>query len=339
MGYVVPGYATRRLKYYDHTVVYYPPFKRVCLPRSLKFDDLPPDIIELVFVYSGNKQLPTCNKLLYRVLKPQRHLVELFFRVNFVVDANALIPTAANTRRVPILLVEVFDRLLFIEHLNDKPSLLDEIVLIEAYCEVKRIQEAREKGETSSTASVEVERDEETGRPVRDFPQAFYVHKHIYFWNQVDRQPPVYNQMLLKLNGHFVIRQVAYLVEQVIRWFFRENNENYDVYHLFHALSLILHLSVLHDLQLDKVEPLVVLIDHLFFESISNLTTLLIATEETLLSRKYRIVEKFVHKFYCGKNDLLSDDYLWLKLREANDNNLTKIILGQGGRPSFNAVL
>ncbi|AET38253.1 uncharacterized protein Ecym_2532 [Eremothecium cymbalariae DBVPG len=344
MGYVVAGYATRRLRHYDDTVVYYPPFKRVCVGRSMRFEDLPRELIQQIFVISGNRSLAVCSRFLYECLRPRASLIGSFLKANYMHDVNKEVPKTATTMatRIKLLDTDVFNTKVFLGFLNSHHNFLDGLgglMQISAIYETQRARRVEfEQGGDVFLGVPKPVVNEETGKPALDFPQPFYTHPYIYFCNNIEAKPPIYNQFLLKIHKYFAITQPEYLTDRILHWFFYESQDNYNVNHLLHAINLALHLSSLSVPKFTRMDPMLTLVNHLFVENIPGITKLLLATNETLVSRKYRIVEKFIRKFYKGHEELLSDDTLWQLLNNTKDAELMKLVVSHGGKPRFNMI-
>lgn len=304
MGYIVPGYSSRRLRYYKETLVYYPCFKRVRLLQGLRFESLPAEILQRVFVFSGNGKLAEVNKRFWEVLKPRKHLVEWFLGEYYI---------EKNEGGVKILSEEVFKRRVLLKYMYDDGSILKEI--------------------RGVTGRAQGDRNE-----LLDFPSVLYNRPQIFFWHELEEKADIDNQFLVRLQDYYVLRQPEYLAERLMQWFFYKNQGEYKIEHLFQAVHLCLRLAGLHDARFGCISPLVALLDHLYLGAVSDLSVLLLATPSTLDDCRKCVVEKFAFDFYRNRENLLCYDILWSRLYEIDDSGLIKGILKLGGRPSFNVV-
>ncbi|SCV02714.1 LAMI_0H02256g1_1 [Lachancea mirantina] len=324
MGYVTPGYATRRRKRQKTALKVY--YENVNVSENLNaargasrgakltLERLPVDILQHIFVLSGtNNAMPLVNKKFHAVLRANAYLARRYVLENYVWAVENQYVLATEAFDVPALMTFFVDNSEFLD-------LIDGVKSVDAIITTK-----------------------DNSTKLLDFPNAFYRHPELLFYNDITGKRVVYSQLLLKLNAFFEIEHPSSLCETVVHWFFWKNDlENYNINHMFYAVKLVLHLSRLRNSTLDDVGPLTEFIINMYMDVTPRLLTLLLCEKledaHLISERKARIVDKFVRKFYRGDVSSLSHDSLWRTVSEIKDFELIEVMVRHGGAPSFDVV-
>lgn len=363
MGYVTAGYPSRphkRVKKQERRVYY--DRKRLKVNeiderRDLQLRDrlrgpaslqlLPTDVLERIFTLAGRENsMPVLNRFFQRCLRPTRYLVSRFILENYTQDLNSLLP--CDSPVLLVLLDVTFRNGTLLQFLNENPQFLDcvhdAVVSPDQADELSRERRVLlEQGRLEDINALhwQTEMHPESNKPMREFPAAFYQRPALFFENEISKRPVTYNQLLLRLQSSYAIQQPAWVCDLLIEWFFLEN-ENFDINHLFHAVNLVLHLSVNDRPRFEDVSPLTKLITYMYLDVTDHLLQLLLCENledvGLIRERKVKIVNKFIRKFYRGSTELLSTDELWMTVHEVKDRRLVESISDYGGKPSFNVV-
>ncbi|AAS54248.2 AGL243Wp [Eremothecium gossypii ATCC 10895] len=328
MGYVLAGYATKRLRRYENTVVYYPPRKRAQVARAARLEDLPAELLQYIFVLSGNAALAECSRTLWAVLRPTAGLVRVYIGAHYVHSAHT-----GSGRRVRVLAAEVFKSRARLAHLAAHPEELDAVAGVMGPAALRAWQRACEAGR--ATAAVELDAD---GRPVEDYPAVFYARPELFFGGRTAGRLPAASEFLEKLHRFFSVLQPECLAERIMQWFFYESGGRHDADHFMHAVNLVLKLSRLPQARFASVDPLLELLHCLFIDSVPGLDRLLKASGTRLDDLKRALVGTFIDSFYRNNVALLSEDSLWRLLIELRDDRLKQLLVDQGARPSFHIL-
>ncbi|CUS24406.1 LAQU0S16e00980g1_1 [Lachancea quebecensis] len=363
MGYVTAGYPSRPHKrvekqekriYYDRKRLR---INEIDERRDLQLRDrqrgpaslqlLPADVLERIFVLAGRgNSMPVLNRYFQRCLRPTRYLMGRFLLENYTHDLNALLPRGSPA--LLVLLDATFCNGTLLQFLNENPQFLDHVhdVVVPADQADELSRERRvmlEQGRLDDITALnwQVEMHPESNKPLREFPAAFYQRPALFFENEISKRPVTYNQLFLRLQSTYAIQQPAWVCDLLIEWFFLEN-ESFDINHLFHAVNLVLHLSVNDRPRFEDVSPLTKFITYMYLDVTDRLLQLLLCENledvGLICERKAKIVDKFIRKFYRGSVDLLSSDELWKTVHEVRDRRLVESISNYGGKPSFNIV-
>lgn len=365
MGYVIAGYPTRRNKRQPvvepkicygseqrslqqaKTSVRQSKKRKVGLKRHLTIQDLPLEIIQKIFVYAGShNSMPLLNRFFHLCLRPTSFLINSYIWENFLWDLNESLRNETRAR-VHVLTSDVFDNRLLIDYLNRNHRFLNVVSnIVNTESLPTLLQERQDKFykdelDSINESHLKVARHEQLGKPINDFPSSFYNHPNIFFHNDISQHPPVYNQFLLKLHAHFSIKEPILLCDRIFNWFFWQSH-SYNINHLFHAINLVLHISLLPNSRLDNVDPLNHLLKNLYLEVSPDISNLLLLDgdedDAQLNERKARIVEKFIRKFYKDSQNCLSQDDLWQILSQTGERALMELVMRHGGRPGFSVV-
>ncbi|AGO13635.1 AaceriAGL243Wp [[Ashbya] aceris (nom. inval.)] len=328
MGYVLAGYATKRLRRYENTVVYYPPRKRVQLTRATRFEDLPAELLQYIFVLSGNAALAECSRTLWAVLRPTAGLVRVYIGAHFMHRERDV-----GGGRVQVLATEVFDSRARLAHLATHPEELDEVAGVVGPAALRTWQRACAAGRAAATVEVDAQ-----GLPAEDYPAVFYAQPQLFFGDCAAARLPVSPEFLVKLHRFFSVLQPECLAERIMQWFFYESGGRYDADHFLHAVNLVLNLSRLSQARFASIDPLLELLHCLFIDSVPGIGRLLLMPENSLADGKRALVQKFIDHFYKNNAALLSEDALWRLLTELKDDRLKQIVVGHGARPSFHIL-
>ncbi|SCU95383.1 LANO_0E10198g1_1 [Lachancea nothofagi CBS 11611] len=370
MGYVTSGYATRpnkRAKKVLRKVYYERVNKAVKVSRTalerhpgrneerhMKLVDLPQDVLERIFVFSGrNNALPILNRRFHRCLKPTRFLINCFLRSNYISDVNGAIhdlPDSPCSSWI-VLAESVFRNRTFLQYLEANPSILDsvdEVTNVEslAQAQQQRLEEfSQGQLQDPRTPLTPFDLDPQTGKPLRDYPPAIYDWPAIFFRNDITVVPPVYNELLLCLHSFYAVQHPSLVAESAMQWFFKQNEErvpHLDINHLFYAVNFILHISVQEMRSFTDPHPLIQFVTHIYVTITPWLSRLLLCEKleaaDLISARKAKIVKKFIRKFYRDCPETLSHDDLWLLLNKVKDRRLLETVTEYGGKPSFNVV-
>lgn len=314
--------------------------------------DLPSELIQRIFVFSGNYELYVVSKFFYMNLKPTSFLLHHYMLENFYHDLNENFSMAdpdKDGEDVPCfhgLNGQIFDIPVFRSFLNENPHLLQDIGHIGHHDELEQVTKERQEmyaqGNLKGTSLME--RHKEVQK--QDYPAAFYADVELFFQNDIQLEKPIYNQFILELFAHYEIKQPYYLMENMIHWFFHVNNGEYNINHLFHAVILVTHISTVPSSSLESNGPLIELMNELYLASAGQKLNILLlmsdhSDEEAINNRRIRIISKFISKFYKdqdARTKLLSQDILWNTLRNLKNESLMKLIMEYGGQPSFSVI-
>lgn len=318
--------------------------------KPLTIRDLPSELIQKIFVFSGNHELYEVNKFFYTCLKPTSFLLHRFILENFYHDLNRDLTSSKGNENGPVpafhgLNGKVFENSVYVSFLNDNPHLIQEIGHIGHHEELTALQEERlalfQEGDLTGLDARHKELQKQ------DYPSIFYSEVEFFFQNDIQLKKPVYNQLILELSVHYEVKQPYFLIETLMHWFFHTNQGQYNINHLFHAIILVTHISsVLPSKSLDNNGPLIELINNLYLTPAGQqLHELLLVDdytdEEAFSRRRIRVLNKFINKFYKLEETrplLLSQDVLWETLVDVKDKHVMKLIMEYGGQPSINVI-
>lgn len=317
--------------------------------RLIGIEDLPSELIQRIFVLSRNHQLCEVNKFFYACLRPTSFLLHRFIVENFYHDLNHEVgrnaPGDAKRKEIPVfngLNGKVFENPVFVRFLKENHFLLRDVGHITHGEGLERLIKERET--MFSNGDLINLSESHVAVTKQDYPPIFYEQVDLFFENDIQLKKPIYNQFILQLSGHYEIKEPYYLIEMSLQWFFSSTHQ-YNVNHLFHALNLISHVSVLQSNDFDNVTPLIQFISGLYIEPKSNIYVLLLlddyVDDGALSSRRLRVLAKFIKKFYKNVEErasILSQDALWHTLSEIKEKPVMKVIMDYGGQPSFNVV-
>ncbi|SCU85146.1 LADA_0D05930g1_1 [Lachancea dasiensis] len=374
MGYVTSGYATRphkrarkvvRKVYYEHgksSVDVNNDNTRIAGDgrplrakiRRLQLEDLDQDVLERIFLFSGrNSALAMVNQRFYHLLRPTPYLIHSYLRQNYICDINAAIMRECERSYQSryVLAEAALDNSMFLQFLDENPHILDVVDEVAPLEDPEQVQESRSQAfidntlQDLSSPCCEVEVHLVSGKPLKDFPASIYRRPAIFFHNDIESGPVIYNQLLLRLHAFYAIQHSSWATEMVMQWFFEESPDRFhplNINHLFCAINLILHISVENNRGFMDVHPLVQLIDHMYISLTSHLSQLLLCErleDPVLISdRKGKIIVKFINKFYRNNLRALSEDALWRTLHRTKNPKLLETITKLGGKPSFNIM-
>lgn len=307
--------------------------------------ELPIEVLQRIFVLSGNHGLCEVNKFFYSVLRPNSFLLHEYIKERFYHDLNERL--CGDKETAPCLWAvdeEIFKNSMFLHFLKGNQDLMKNVAHFGSTDQVEEMKDERarlfERNELSSAESLHL------AAIKQDFPSRFYDWHEVYFENDLQEEKPIYNQFILGLSIHYEIKQPYYILENILHWFFMSGQQEYNVNHMFYAVNLVSHVSVLkNENSFDSVIPLIELLRGMYSQVTKRLFVLLLldddVNEDSFNRRRLRIAQKFVKKFYREeeqRRELFSEDILWDFLANVKEKSVMKFVIDNGGKPSFNVL-
>lgn len=321
MGYAIAGYAVRRRRGQRQKVKLLKESndegtgskkRKGEVQRKEKFgmSDLPIEIMQIMFMMSGNGAMYELNRYFHRILVPSSSLVCGMIREKYIWDPLEYgidLREEESDGKVLLMVENVFSVRAIWDYLQNDFEILK---AVSRFIPTEVYEEFMQKGDSAKV--VEWWRQETP----QDFPGIFYRNF----------EPFVYNRGFIRALSKFFILEDPYMhLKEFIYWFYDNEHRNDDEGTFFEAVELILDVARVKDGGIYSSEPLEALLHVLFVENRTN--------------KPIQIFTKFLDLFYSRENanEHLSDPSLWSLLRSTSNMTVIDIIVNHGGQPHYGA--
>ncbi|EDO18163.1 hypothetical protein Kpol_1031p70 [Vanderwaltozyma polyspora DSM 70294] len=278
------------------------------------FNDLPPEIIEQIFVYSriGNDFL-TLNSYISSCIKPSFSLFKSIIWARYIISTN-------DSEKNLIISTNLFNnsRLseFFIENLDIYLPKIKNFAYPEPFENIK------------------------SGN-ITDYPDH---EEKIFFTDSVIKNFRLLNNhgsSFPPLLSFFKIQNPSDVLVSLIEWYFQESH-NYSIDEFFSTLQVIWNIE---ENNVESVEPLLTIIRLLFTDGRiqNNLISILTGNSDYFKSSsheqmKLALIERYIIEFHSSSDMVtahLSDSYIWNLLNEISNIKLIDLFTKHGATPAF----
>lgn len=332
MGYAIAGYPTKKRRGQRHKVKLLKHGndeelsnkKRKHDNQSVSFgiSELPIEIIQRIFVMSGNAAMYQLNRFFHVSLTPSTSLLSSMVWENYVWDPLQYgieldeegrdEDGSRSNHRVLLMLENVFSMNAIWNYLTANVEILDSI---SRFVPVNVYQDFMSEGDGGI-----VVRWWGQDAPM-DFPRVFYTHFEPFFYNK---------DFVKSLSRFFILKDPYVLLRDLIHWFYEDNGGNNDNAsdfdeQFFETIELVLEVANVEEGGIYSSEPLEALLYVLFVQNKS--------------SSPMQTFTKFLNLFYSGENahEHLSDPSLWRLLRSTSNMAVIDTVVNHGGQPHYGA--
>ncbi|CAR28616.1 ZYRO0F08096p [Zygosaccharomyces rouxii] len=329
MGYAIAGYPTRKRRGHRHKVKLLKHGKEDKLTNkrrkrddgkvSIGMSELPVEIIQRIFIMSGNAAMYELNKFYHTILVPSTSLLSSMVWENYVWDPLQYgielneeddDDNRHDGQKVLLMLETVFNVNAFWNYLTANMEILDSI---SRFIPTAVYQDFMSEGDSGKV----VQWWEQDG--LMDFPQVFYANFELFVYNR---------NFIRSLSRFFILKDPYIHLNELIHWFYDRNNnddDDDDDELFFETVGLVLEIAKVEDGGIYSSEPLESLLDVLFVQNKSN--------------KPIQTFTKFLNLFYSRENaqEHLSDPSLWRLLRSTSNMTVIDIVVNHGGQPHYGA--
>ncbi|GAV55023.1 hypothetical protein ZYGR_0AS03460 [Zygosaccharomyces rouxii] len=328
MGYAIAGYPTRRRRGQRHKVklLKHGHEEKLGSKRRKRDDgnasfglgELPIEIIQRIFIMSGNAAMYQLNKFFHAILAPSTSLLSGMVWENYVWDPlqygielneeQEEEEEGRNGHKVLLMLETVFNVSVIWSYLAADMETFDSI---SRFIPIDVYQEFMSEGDSGKVVQW-------WGQDApMDFPRMFYRNF----------EPFVYNRDFIRgLSRFFTLKDPYMHLKELIPWFYDsifDDDDDDDIF--FETVELVLEVAKVEEGGIYSSEPLEALLYVLFVQNKSN--------------RPVQTFTKFLNLFYSRENaqEHLSDPSLWQLLRSTSNMTVIDIVVNHGGQPHYGA--